>query len=61
MKYAFINADLSVFITTRPNRTSGGWETPPFDAHWKARAWCRAQGYKVVDQDMPTIAEILQA
>lgn len=61
MKYAFINADLSVFVTTRPNRLSGGWETPPFDAHWKARAWCRAQGYKVVDQDMPTWAEILQA
>lgn len=60
-KFAIINSDLTVLVTTRPNRLSGGWETPPFDTHWKARAWCNLQGYKVIDENLPTWAEILQA
>lgn len=61
MKYAIINSDLTVLVTTRPNRLSGGWSTKPFDAHWKARAWARAQGYIVVDENLPTWADLLQA
>ena len=59
--YCFINPDLTVSVCTDPEGRSGGWSTPPFNAHWKARAWCRAQGYIVVDANRPTWAELCQA
>lgn len=61
MRYCFINPDLTVTVCLDPEGRSGGWETPPFDAHWKARAWCNAQGYTVIDSNRPTWAELCQA
>ena len=59
--YCFINDDLTVTVCTDPEGRSGGWSTPAFDAHWKARAWCNAQGYTVVDRNRPTWQELCEA
>lgn len=60
MKYAYIAPDLSVRVCTHPDGRDGGWTTPPFDCHWKARAWIRLQGYTLAER-MPTWEELCRA